>query len=271
VTLCVAGFCDNGQTLVVANDLMVSFGTEMTHSPGLMKGYAFNYSWFGTFAGQVTPFEPIMNRFLKRIEHEPNSFPIITDALVEAYQAERSAGVNAHVMAQCGMAFEEFKKDWKRDLPLSVAKQIWFEIKNFDLGTDFLIGGVDDQNAHHLFSVCNPGRVDHFTGIGFAAIGIGAEHALKMFAFRGYNWVGLSKAQSIYAVLEAKIFGEGPYVGKETILIVLDFERKCVVKWFIPIAFEIRRMIRQGRRSEAEAAIQAEIDKPESWQPLTTL
>jgi 20S proteasome alpha/beta subunit len=271
MTLCVAGFCDNGKTLIVASDYMVSFGEVMTHSPGLVKGYAFNYSWFGTFAGLVTPFEPIMNRFLKRIEHEANSFATITTAFEDAYRAERTATISARVTGKYALTLEQFLRVGKRQLSKSRYEKLAAEIEQFDLGTAFLVGGMDEQGAHHLFGVFDPGHAEHFTGHGFAAIGIGSEDALKMFTFRGYNWGSFSRLESVHAVVEAKIFGEGPFVGKETLVIIIDYAGQRVTKWHIPIASPLRRSIRQGRRSEAESLLQAELDRPDAWQPLTTL
>lgn len=267
MTLCVSGFCDNGSTLIVANDLMVSLGETMTHSPALMKGFAFNNSWIWTFAGLVTPVELVMNRFLKRIEHEPNSFSIITSALENAYQQERQAQVGSQITAKYGMTFDQFQKRG-RQLPQDVATAIWGEIKDFDLGTDFLLGGVDDQGAHHLCCLMNPGHIDHLTGIGYAAIGIGAVEALRMLGFRGYNWGQLTPTQSVYAVLEAKIFGEGPYVGKETMLIVVDFQKSRHLKYFLPIHSDVRLLIRQGKRADVEAMIQEKLLQETEWSPL---
>jgi 20S proteasome alpha/beta subunit len=165
----------------------------------------------------------------------------------------------------------EFQKGWKKRLPESVYEPVWAEIKDFRLETDFMIGGIDDQGAHHLFCVIDPGRAGSFTPIGYAAIGIGHEHALKMLGFRGYNWAYLSRAQSVYAVLEAKTFAEGPYVGKETMLVVIDFKGGRVIKMFIPIHSEIRRLIKVGNRAEAEQLIEQDLDNPNNWQPLSTL
>jgi hypothetical protein len=271
MTLCVSAFTDNGFTLISVNDLMVTFGDTMTHSPALMKSFAFNNSWVWTFAGDVTPMELVMNRFLKRIENEPNSFSLIAAALEEAYQAERRAQISAQVTGKYGMTLDQFQDYGPRQLPQVVYEDVWRDIKHFDLGTAFLIGGLDDQRVHHLCGLFNPGHIAHYTGIGYAAIGIGAEDALKMFRFRGYNWGYLTTAQSISAVIEAKVFGENPYVGKETMLIVIDFKKSRHLKYFLPMNSDVRLWIRQGKRPEAEQAIQQALEREGDWLPLTAL
>jgi hypothetical protein len=269
MTLCVGAFCQNGDVLVMASDLMVSIGNAMTHSPALMKGYAFNFSWFGTFAGSVTPFEAVMNRFLKRIEHEPNSFTVITDAFEEAYQAERNLQLSRQVTGRYGLTLNDFLKNGKRKLSDRLYSKLTSEIKRFDLGADLMVGGMDEKKIHHLLAVYNPGHVEHFTGHGYGAIGIGAEHALNVFRLRAYNWGQFSAIQGMRAVLEAKFFGEGPYVGQETILTALDFKQGQVLKLYLQTHADVRRFIRRGQLDEAEKSLTAEIK--DGWQPLSTL
>src|SRR5262249_42041449 len=155
---------------------------------------------------------PIMNRFLKRIEHDRNSLEVITSAFEESYRAEREALITAHVTAKFGLTLDAFLKDGKRRLSATRYEKLADEIEQFNVDTDFLVGGMDEQGVHHLFTVTNPGVLEHHTG--HAAIGIGNLDAYKMFTFRGYNWGHLTRLDSICAVIEAKIFGEGPFVGK---------------------------------------------------------
>lgn len=267
MTLCVGAFGENGDTLATANDLMVAFGgssgTNIANTPALMKNFHFHDTWLGTFAGAVSPVEPVLDRVLKRLEGAPNSFNAVVSAFTDSFKDERKQHLTDRVLAKYGLDYDTFLRDGKGLLKRGQYEKMWEELRDYDLGTQFLVGGFDDTGKQHLFTVADPGFADHHTGHGYCAIGIGQEEALRMMGFRGYNWGQVSATQCIYSVLEAKIFGEGPLVGRETVVTAINVKKSLVLQFYAKTHATLRLLIKQGRRSEAEA----EIDKM-PWGPL---
>lgn len=253
MTLCVAGFCDNGETLVVAHDLMVTFGSSQ--APVLPKQWRFMHTWIGLFAGNESPVEPVLNRVLRRLESASNSLHDITDAFAKSYQEERLLQMNDRLLAKWGMNYDFFLKSGKKLLQEHQYQKIWSEIADFELGTQFLVGGFDENGQPHLFGVFDPGHVEHYMGHGYFAIGTDQEEAMRMLGFRGYNWGTVNSTQGIYLVTEAKVFGEGPYVGRETIVTVISPKNSRGLSFYLSTHSDLRQCIKQGKRRDAEASI----------------
>ena len=127
-----------------------------------------------------------MNRFLKQIDGKPDSLATVEEEIAKAFQDERAKQINYRVLAKHGLTLDEFNKTGSKRLSKTRYESVSAEIAVFELGTQLLVGGRGDQGTHHLLGVFDPGCVEHFTGNGYAAIGISHEAALKMFGFRGY-------------------------------------------------------------------------------------
>ncbi len=104
----------------------------------------------------------------------------------------------------------------KDQLVLDLSK----ELINFDLPSiSCIIAGVDTTGSH-IYTI----RDDKYTcadSVGFAAIGIGARHALSQLMLSGQSWVS-SLSDTALAVYNAKKRAEvAPRVGKATDLVTV--------------------------------------------------
>lgn len=143
---------------------------------------------------------------------------------------------------------------------------MWTEISNYNLGAEFLIAGFDQVGTQHLFGVFDASisPILHYTGVGYAAIGVGADHALHDLAFRNYNWGSVSLIEALYLVCEAKFVGEGAFVGRDTIVSALRQNEGA--SFFLRGDHPIRLLTKQGRRFDVEQQIGPLIQ----WALLTT-
>jgi 20S proteasome alpha/beta subunit len=91
----------------------------------------------------------------------------------------------------------------------------------FNLGTDMIVAGVDDQGAKVAY-VWNPGTLAWLDKLGYAAIGSGGIHATTRLSL-GSQTRDSGLAETIYRVYEAKRAAEvAPGVGPETDLAIVE-------------------------------------------------
>ncbi len=238
LTLCVAGFCENGRTLVVAHDTLVTYGPQIVQPSSALL-------------------EPILNRVLPKLETIQNEVAPIIDAFTEAYRAERLKQVNDVVLARYGLTHREYISGG------ITVDEVRADVKEFDLGSDFLIGGFDLAGQQHLFSVVNPGIAQGFTGAGYFASGVGAAYSVNNLAFRSYSWGTASLIEALYQICESKFIGEVQNVGRDTVVTALRQHEGA--SFFLKGDHEIRLLTKAGRRSEAEQRLAALVQ----WAPLT--
>jgi hypothetical protein len=104
------------------------------------------------------------------------------------------------------------------------------KVEEATLGTTFLVAGVEPTGVVRMFSVENPGVVHYWDRLGYHAIGSGDVLAIASL-HRTFKF-GLSLADTIYRLCEAKFLGEAAHgVGTHTVVEVVYANGTCQIMW----------------------------------------
>lgn len=130
------------------------------------------------------------------------------------------------ILAPRGWTLSEFKEHGGQRLPLQAHTEISQLFWQFNLGTDFIVAGVDAHGAHiswvHYNGVQGAGWLESYDKLGFHAIGSGASHAAILLSLGGQH-KDLSAAETMYSVFHAKKNAEvAPGVGSTTDLGIIS-------------------------------------------------
>ena len=109
------------------------------------------------------------------------------EVFAEEFRKYRLTRNERRVLAPYGLTMAEYLQK-QRDLAPDVRDEIEGALRGYDsdVGADAIIAGVDDRGAH-VYIVSDPGEVYPQNAAGYAAIGIGAEHAESVFMAAQYT------------------------------------------------------------------------------------
>ncbi len=223
MTLCIAALSPVEDKIITVSDFKL--GTEkMSYEPGkskvafLGKGRA---KWAIMWAGVATYAWSITHRISKQVGEKILSLGEMSDIAQTAFQDELEDKINAAILSRFGLTRKEFTKEGSQYLTENISDQLSARISEAKLDTAILVG-----NAHHLFSVHDPGIVHCHDPSGFYAIGTGST--LARASLTGNFQSAADTPDAIYRLLTAKFSGESADgVGRKTFLTVMDGEGKC--------------------------------------------
>ena len=105
-------------------------------------------------------------------------------------------------------------------MPEITFREIDSALSLYNLGSEFLLCGFDDNEVGQILSVRNPGVGERHDIPGFHAMGSGVYGALYMMYYRELSFV-TPIHDWLYYIYEAKAFGEyAGAVGQETELLI---------------------------------------------------
>lgn len=223
VTVCIAAIAEIYDGLVLITDTMISTG-ETSSDDTTLKIKPITDNWYFMFAGDdLSYIPPIESLLISGLDYKTSySADHIAATFADAYQAVRERTCEAKFLKPFKMGMAEFKDEGKDKLPAHIFSDIFYEIREFDLGCQFLVAGFDEAGTPHIFTVSNPGVVEWFDIVGFWAIGSGQRSALSSLFFSEYNFRH-SLSSGVYRVYEAKLMAEKALgVGKSTLLLSLE-------------------------------------------------
>lgn len=227
VTVCIAAVCEfpleGGLGIIACSDRMITTGAT-TFQPQTAKKYGFEpiaNNVMGLIAGNISPQVAIFDATYRRLLGAPSTK---TRNIAEMYAQEFAAFqrriAQEEVLDPFGLTHSEFVERQRRMDPEFI-RRIAGDLSNISVGIETIIAGVDDEGAH-LYVVRDrasvlgsglAGTAHIESAVGFAAIGMGAEHAYSQFSLANYarRWP-LSRA--LFLLYSAKRRAEiAPGVG----------------------------------------------------------
>jgi hypothetical protein len=240
MTCCVAALCDDGKTLILIADKMIgSWAIESEFN--ISKIRQIDDTWWLLFAGEdIAPVFDIIDSTKELITQkcQTNRPPItdkkaipvkiISDAMLESYEAKRLADAVALHLGPIGWTLDDFNVTGHIGLPDFL--EIKGKIASHTLQIELLVGGFSGGQGYLL--VLAPaiyGAIPKRCDVpGFGSIGSGSSGALYMLYYRELSYKTPTR-KALYYAMEAKLFGEqSPGVGESTDAFVVTSDGKFI-------------------------------------------
>jgi hypothetical protein len=279
MTVCIAAICDNGNSIAVAMDRMLS--TSFTSGDIAKKGMFIHKSWMAMYAandlGRVGPTMEYAYSRIQRGKEEENetlsgdriSSWFAEKALCEAFQYELNMESTRRVLAPYGLTRTEFLHRG-----LSMFGPVGFsdlrrEIESVRLDMEFLLIGFAENGEARIFHVCHsqtgPGLTSSsLTLAGFWAIESGAPNAIGSLMLHEHT-ADTPHPLGVYRVCEAKFLAErAAGVGEKTMVAVFRKDGKI---GYVPNSLiqHVRSQWKKISKPRVPKGIDTEIEKHLTW------
>jgi 20S proteasome alpha/beta subunit len=231
MTVCVGALCEDGKTVVVAADKMVTFGAPMSlqmEPPVLKKITQITEESVVLFSGSVPDAEEIVALAKQQIKGLGKLATVnVAESVKNAYIALKAKRVQETILGPLiGADFAKFQSLLVQSSSSQVLQQLLAMVMQHNLQTEALLAGVDDLGGH-LFAVTHPGVLLPMETTGYAAVGSGGVHAAVRLSLGQHNKVA-SLVDTVYNVYEAKRAAEvAPGVGTLTDLAIIKNGKVC--------------------------------------------
>jgi 20S proteasome alpha/beta subunit len=234
MTVCIAGHNFKSKKLkehdciICVSDSMVST-LDMSADGIARKIQRITQAWNGMFAGQdmsyLTPIRQSVAKYLAEATH-PAKVDVMVAAFTNAYKEQLKIKAETEVLGTLGYTLEDFKAKGLEQLGAETFGRMLYEIQQQTIDLTFLIAGYDGEDPH-IFTVSSPGKVEHYSELGFWAIGSGQTHALGSLFNLNVPVRFLSRASALYRLCEAKFNAENALgVGENTVVSVVEPNKK---------------------------------------------
>lgn len=214
MTICIAAICEQGSSLILATDSMLTNDTlsiQFEHPTRKMANLS--DSCIALTAGDALAYTEVFNLVQQEITtlKAPSVFDVV-DKIKECYQRIRKKEIKERILNPRGFDdFADFYQAQKFLIP-DLALAIQNEIDRYEYGLGILVAGISG-NIAHIYNISDPGTSKCFDAIGFTAIGSGLPHAMNTLIARGC-YQGNSLKETLLIVYEAKKMAEkAPGVG----------------------------------------------------------
>jgi len=195
VTLCAAALfsiSDGASGVLGVSDRMLTVPPDIQYEPhGQQKIYYLTNSIQIMTAGdsglQADILPRVKREAYERIDLGDRWLNVkeVAEIYAEVYLSERQARAEIDVLRPPGLNFERWI-DRQQELDASLVTAIAKELYNFQIPTaSAIIAGVDPTGPH-IYVVMNSDITCH-DKVGFAAIGVGKNHAGSEFMFAGHS------------------------------------------------------------------------------------
>lgn len=224
MTICIAAICDEGKSVVVASDKMVTanfLALEFEH-PGSKVEYL-TPTCFALSAGDALAGTELF-RSCRALVNQLNAptIEIIVNEVTNQFSNLRRMRAEEKILTPRGLSLKSFYIDGLMGkLHPEMAFGIDREITQFRFPIELIVTGVDSSGAH-IYSISDPGSAEVYDKLGYHAIGSGQRHALYTIIDAEYSSTkGLNEAA--YIVYEAKRRAElAPGVGDATQMFIIN-------------------------------------------------
>lgn len=223
MTICIAALCDQGRSIVVASDRMLSapfLTIEFDHPDAKINHI--NHRCIALSAGDALSVTDVLSDASGVSNQLQNpTVQFLTNEVRKRFSQIRQNHLDERLFQPRGLQFSEYYKGGLiQHVPSELAMVLDNQVQGFELGVSLIIAGVDSSGGH-IFSIVDPGISQCFDRVGYHAIGIGHRHAIL-------NLVGLQQNKNtdvkntICNVFFAKKYAEiAPGVGQSTDLRIL--------------------------------------------------
>jgi 20S proteasome alpha/beta subunit len=223
MTLCIAALCEDRNTIVLAADKMIEQGFVEAELE-IEKIARLHPDWWVMFSGTVPNVFDIIDRAeadLAKSEHHRTMD--VVRILEECYKEKRLRLVEATHLTPRGWSMAQFQEYGREKFGDAYFQNLDMAIAAFAMDLELIVAGFDSTGKAQLFTLRHPGQADRQDIPGYIAIGKGMFGALYFMFYRGMS-VGMSAAEALYHVCEAKNFGyQAGGIGEETDFVVARF------------------------------------------------
>lgn len=233
MTVCIAAICDAGKAIVVAADRMFTAGppVNLEFETAEKKIEALSPSCVALLSGNSAFGTEIMQGALARLHGAQRPQVVLAaDSVKESYAHVRGTKVRETIIVpylgpdflraeQLGANIPTYLKD-----QANLYGQLVMLMNNFNMGSDIIVAGVDDQGAR-LAVIGHPGTTAWFDKLGYAAIGSGGIHATMRLSL-GAHTRNSPLVDTLYRVYDGKRASEvAPGVGQQTDIAIVYPDR----------------------------------------------
>jgi hypothetical protein len=248
MTVCIGAICDEGKSIVVAADRMMTYGAPMNLQveAAVRKIIPLSDKAVLLFSGSVPDGEGIANGTKSKMQGGQFGPKQVADFAAAVYQEIKRKRVEDTILRPLlGIDFGQFQQLVSQSASSQVLGQMLGMIAQHNLSLDVLLAGID-EGIGHLSVVAHPGMALPMDTVGTSAIGSGGLHAaIRLSLGRQARDIGLP--ETIFNVYEAKRASEvAPGVGKVTDIAVLN---GCGVSFVDESVFKILDSIEKQKPS----------------------
>lgn len=226
MTICIGGICNDGKTVILAADSMLTNeGLSIEFEHPTKKMTRLGERCVALTAGDALAHTELFDMVQQQImdQRSPSVIKIV-ETVKECYQKIRHREIRERILMPRGFNdFDDFYQMQRHLLP-DIALNIDHQIVTYNYGLQILIGGIT-EGLGHLYGISDPGTSECYDAIGFHAIGSGLPHAINTLIARGFNQY-MSTEEALLIIYEAKKVAEkAPGVGSRiTDICILEQE-----------------------------------------------
>lgn len=219
MTVAVGTICDQGRTVIIAADQLITFPQLNLHIEGaISKILTLTPHVIAILTGTITDGDEILTMARPCIEGLGNNPSVekVVEAIRQAYEDLKRQRIERTIIRPyLGIDFAIFQQMASTATQTSVFQQIALEVSRHNLGVDIFIAGVSNGTAH-LFGVGHPGEAWRYDIYGCSALGVGMSYSIGRFAVAQHS-ISDALPTALYTTYEAKKAAEAaPGVGKLT-------------------------------------------------------
>ena len=180
MTICIAALCNNGQSVVVASDRMLSapyLTIEFDHPD--TKIDKINSRCVALSAGNALSVTDILSGSsgIANQLQDP-TVQLITNEVKQRFIQVRHRLLDEYLFQPRGLQFGEYyTRGMIQNMPPDLAMSLDTQVQNFRLEVSLVVAGVDGSGGH-IHSIEDPGVSQCFDRVGYHATGSGHRHAI---------------------------------------------------------------------------------------------
>ncbi len=226
MTLCIAAICrrDGEEAIIAASDFLLSNPSlSLKFDTGAYKFTTASptHRWISMFAGRPYGATEIWECTRGKFRNKQDSSKNMRLAYEQCVEKLRKQLAEKQLLRNQFISLREFKRDGPTLFPGRRLAIMQRKLRNFDFGTEFLVGGFDARGVPDLFTITGRGQMHSFLSTSCAMIGCGADLAKVSFT-KSFNprddWTEI-----VYHVCEAKFRAEvDRRVGDRTVVVIVD-------------------------------------------------
>src|SRR6266478_755100 len=180
MTVCIAAICNSWESIVAVSDMRISAGAYSADSLTI-KANGLSDHWQVMWAAEdISHVSPIMSFAKAALKGKPNTAEEIESAVVTAFQKHLAKVCTNRFLSRLGLDMERFYDTGAKNLTPETFDDLYRKIVSAELRCQLLVFGFDATGSPHIFTVSEPGDVNHCDSVGFAAIGSGSYAAESM-------------------------------------------------------------------------------------------
>jgi 20S proteasome alpha/beta subunit len=191
VTVGIAAMCQwaNVPYIVGAADRMISAENDtILWEPTQTKIFPVSPDVVILWSGDALDQATLCERTKRAVQSDPSmNVESVAEIYAHQFALLRRQKAEKAILDPVGLDYETFYKQQRSYSP-DFVEQVRQDLMSdaWRLSNEAIVTGVDADSSAHIFVVDDPGTVNCFDGLGFAAIGIGAFHAKSQFMFKGH-------------------------------------------------------------------------------------